>query len=355
MALTAPAVAGDTPSFVVARKGVPLLLRPGSDSFVPVRNVLELCPRRPIKTDENYEEWVESDPVRCTGPVCFVDRAARLAAAKAFEKAELDDLGRRLSYLARIDMPGPVEVLTAVLARKFVAPTDTQVGSLQMWAKAFDVVGHPNDPEALRTLWALCDGALTGTQSRVWKPFVKTVGWLPLTLAGTPGDAFRAVSSAYDTWETVRRLDPIGRDEGVVDGTVAHICERPKLLGGIAEAKVSVPFRVRDGRVTLFDTTGDWDLVLEGTVYSGGSLAARFLEPSEKKSGKSKHQAAYSRLHEAGPDSPLWVTNPSWSTGPASKLTERWVRRTARPNAPAAPAAVQREIPLHVVLAGAGG
>lgn len=351
-AIAAPAVNGTAPTFVIARGGKPLIAVPGSDRFEPPRTPHALWPRRPQKNEaEPTGQSLENSP----GPVCFVDRAARLAAIRTLSSAGLTEGAKRLAYLVRLDIPGPIEVLTAALDRKYITPPGVNPGSLAGWVKMFGHPGGATDLETLRDLWALAGGELTDPQRRLWEALAKVTGWLPVTLGGDPGDAYRAASSAADTWAVIRRIDPIGRSAGVVEGTVALLSSAPRLIGGIAEAPVSVPFRVRDGAALVVDdTNGSWEVLLDGTVYTDRGLAARFLMPLSGK-GRRRQSAGHDRIGEVDADHPLWVTNTSFLLPPASKLTGRWARRRNTPTqAPSGSGIVPRKVPMHVALAGAG-
>jgi len=348
-ALAAPAVNGAAPTFVIARGGKPLIATPGSD-FEPPRTVQALWPRRPLKDDaEPSERDLENSP----GPVCFVDRAARLATVRSLGAAGMTELAKRLSYLVRLDIPGPVEVLTAALNRKYVTPEGANPGSLAEWVKMFGLAGSGNDLETFRELWARAGGKLTKPQSLPWDALTKAADWFPVTLGGDPGDAYRSVSSAADTWEVIRRIDPIGRAAGVIDGTVSLLDQAPRLVGGIAETPVSVPFRVRDGAVLAVDDTGEsWEALLDGTVYTDRGLAARFLLPPAGR-GRRLQEKGYVRISTIDDEHPLWVTNSPFLLPPASRLTGRWARRRDT-QAPSVTGIVPREVPMHVALAGAG-
>lgn len=352
-ALAAPATAGADPTFVVARGGKPLLLAPGSGRFEPPRSAQALWPRRPEKTGGTGPS--ERDLENTPGPICFADRTARLAAARTLESAGMHDAAMRLAYLIRLDIPGPVEVLTAALNRKYVTPDGAEPGSLPGWAKMLGFAGGAGDPDTLRGLWAQAGGTTTAPQTKLWNSLARVTDWLPVTLAGDPGDAYRAAASAADTWAVIRRIDPLGRAAGVVEGTVALLAQPPRLAGGIAETVVSVPFRVRDGEVIAVDAdNGTWNVLLDGTVYTDQGLAARFLLSSSGKGGSRRHSGGYNRVAEIDADHPLWVTNSSFLLPPAAKLTGRWGQRRSAPNQPAATGIVPREVPLHVALAGAG-
>lgn len=345
-------ISTERPTFVVAERGKPVAFAPDG-SVTLVRSESDAISVLRLIGTASTPDPLADGVVKGIKSVCFADRAARLAFTRAFAGRSALSPGRRINYLARCEFPSVADVLTAALDRKFHAPTGMRVGELAEWARLVGGSKDCYDPRVLGSLWILAGGGSTDdARMGRFATFARRSAALERILsAGNPSDSFRSAVSVAELWGFLVRTDPLGRDEATLKGEVAKLTGPAKLAGGIVEIPVATPFKVRNGDVRVFDAAGrNSRAELIGTGYTEDGLVARFTAPVGT-SRRASSFAGYRALCDVSPESPLWVTDPSFDKSPSSSRG-KWTRRPKAVETPAPTA--KRDVPLYVAMAGAG-
>lgn len=285
--------------------------------------------------------------------VVFADRAALNATTKALGDSPAGRRKARVtSYLCRLPLNGQYAVLTEALARRFVAPGPA--GVLSTWRGAFHLEGVPT-PELLVSLSTCAASGETpvipDALSRLRGHGKSAAFQLSKGMSEAIG-AYRTITRHGDLWSAVEHADPLLRESYLRIGDTVAV-EPFKMLGGIVEARVSTPFKIRPGSSVLVWSDGGRGLpatMLElGFDPEAEALTARFTKPATGKRRRNGYDLLLDALGPRGKGTGevLYVTTEPFAgreaPGDSHKASGSWT----------AGRSVTRELPLFVSLAAA--
>jgi hypothetical protein len=167
--------------------------------------------------------------------------------------------------------------------------------------------------------------------------------------------AFNSVISRQEVWSAIERVDPLLREVGRLTGEVVKVSPN-RLLGGIVEASASTPFKLRPGRVAIFDDKDLGAAKLLELGYRDG-LVARFSTKHQDNSETSRTTANHLQqgvrllmsAHNHG--TAIWATAEPYLGRSSDGFAGPWA---GRHTADSGDGGVRgRDVPLYVSLAGA--
>lgn len=285
--------------------------------------------------------------------VVFADRAALNATMKALSDSPS---GRRkartIAYLCRLPLNGQHAVLTDALAQRFVAPGATR--ALSTWQEAFHLKGASTPELLMRLATHAASGESTVIPDAVSKlrGHGKDAAFHLSKATSGAIEAYKAITRHGDLWSAVEHADPILRESYLRTGDTVAV-EPFKMLGGIVEARVSTPFKIRPGSSVLVWRDGDRGLsatmVELGFDPEAEALTARFAKPATGKRRRNGYDVLFDALGSRGKGTGevLYVTTEPFAgkaaPGGGHKATGSWT----------AGRSITRELPLFVSLAAA--
>jgi hypothetical protein len=296
--------------------------------------------------------------------VVFVDRSAAQAAVRAVERSDLEgaaQLAGSVRYLSKLAGTSTAVVLADVLAAKFWCPEGSNPQRIDAWRRAFDL--KPSGPAAAldcyRHLYQLVSdrGTETATQ-RAWACRLGSDAALLQALANRQASgsirAFNSVVARQEVWSAIERVDPLMREVARLTGDVVQVSPN-RLLGGIVEAAASTPFKLRPGRVAVFDDKDLGAAKLLDLGYRDG-LVARFSTRYRERSASqvaASHLAQGVRLLMAAFEhgTNLWATTEPYVGRATDGFAGPWGGRRGVDGRSGGVAG--RDVPLYVSLAGA--
>ena len=233
-----------------------------------------------------------------TQAIVFADRRAARAAVAAVERSNVEGASRlaeAVGYLAKLPGTSTAVVLADALAAKFWCPEGSNPQHIDTWLTAFDLKASGAAAlECYRHLYQLVAdrNAETATQ-RVWASKLRSDASLLQALSNRQPSgsikAFNSVISRQEVWSAIERVDPLLREVGRLTGEVVKVSPN-RLLGGIVEASASTPFKLRPGRVAIFDDKDLGAAKLLELGYRDG-LVARFSTKHQDNSETSRTTA----------------------------------------------------------------
>jgi hypothetical protein len=285
--------------------------------------------------------------------VIFVDRAALNAAMKALaaDSPNGQRRARVIAYLCRLPLNSKYAVLTDTLAQRFVAPGPAT--SLSTWRDAFHLEGVGDFELLVRLAQRAASGetpVIPDAISRL-RSYGNSCAFSLFKGRSESIAAYKSITRHGDLWAAVEHTDPILQAHYLRSGDT--IAAMPfKMLGGLVEARVSTPFKIRPGSSVLVWKDGRG---LPATMVELGfdpeteSLTARFTTPA---TGKRRHNG-YDMLFDAlgyrghGTGETFYVTTEPFagSETPGGKHNMHGSWSAGR--------SVTRELPLFVSLAAA--
>ena len=285
--------------------------------------------------------------------VIFADRAALTATAKALS----DSPGARrkarvIAYLSRLPLNGQYAVLTDALALRFVAPAPA--ASIEGWRGFFHVERIGFTESLLRLATEAAGGETTVIPDAISR--LRTSGKsIAFHLFKGPYEqvkAFRSVTRHADLWAALLHSDQITGQAYLRSGDTV-VAEPVRMLGGIVEARVSTPFKLRPGSGVLVWRDGDRGLpatlVDLGFDAESEMLTARFSKPASGKRRRNGYDVLFDGLGARGKGNgeALYVTTQPFSgteaPGGVGNRSTSWT----------AGRSITRELPLFVSLAAA--
>lgn len=261
--------------------------------------------------------------------------------------SDAHDLRRRLDVLGSFNESVKVPVLTRALATRYWLPEDMDEANLDDWAEALDVKG-PTHAITLRSLMNLArDGIRPNGMN-----FDKEVTKLEASEREMLDSAvYSDVANdcvllerleGHDASSTgLRVLDPALLDLHMLDGQVCRV-QPLGITSKTFSAKVSSPFKLKEGSVRLTDGRAVRSSTLSHLSYGEGVLHAVFDIPNSKMTNNVREMAdnAYNGYGALYATERLFV-------GAARKLqNRRWLGGEVEP-------VKGRKVPLSVILAGA--
>jgi len=297
--------------------------------------------------------------------VVFVDRAAVRAAVRAVERSGVEGssrLAEAVGYLAKLPGTSTAVVLADALAAKFWCPDGSNPQHIDAWLRAFDLKAGVSAaaPDFYRHLYQLVSDpkAATATQ-RAWASRLRSDASLLQALSNRQPSgsikAFNSIISRQEVWSAIERIDPLLREIAALTGEVVKVGPN-RLLGGIIEASASTPFKLRPGRVAIFDDKDLGAAKLLELGYRDG-LVARFSTNYQDNSGTSRTTANQLqqgvRLLQAAHhhNTTVWATAEPYLGRSSDGFAGPWAGRR---NGEGGNGGVSgRDVPLYVSLAGA--
>ena len=300
-----------------------------------------------------------------TQAVVFIDCAAARAAVRAVERSGVEGssrLAEAVGYLAKLPGTSTAVVLADALAAKLWCPDGSNPQHIDAWLNAFHLnkSGSAAAPECHRYLYQLVSdrGAETATQ-RAWASRLRSDASLLQALSNRQPSgsikAFNSIISRQEVWSAIERIDPLLREIAALTGEVVEVGPN-RLLGGIIEASASTPFKLRPGRVAIFDDKDLGAAKLLELGYRDG-LVARFSTKYQDNSGTSRTTANHLQqgvrllmnAHHHG--TTLWATAEPYFGRSSDGFAGPWAGRS---NGEGGNGGVSgRDVPLYVSLAGA--
>jgi hypothetical protein len=297
--------------------------------------------------------------------VVFADRRAARAAVRAVERSGVEGsarLAEAVGYLAKLPGTSTAVVLADALAAKFWCPESSNPQHIDAWANAFGLSksGSAAAPECYRHLYQLVSdrSAETATQ-RAWASRLHSDASLLQALSNRQPSgsikAFNSIISRQEVWNAIERIDPLMREIATLTGEVVEV--RPnRLLGGIVEAAASTPFKLRPGRVAIFDDKDLGAAKLLELGYRDG-LVARFSTKYQDNTSTSRttvnHLQQGVRLLQAAlnHNTTVWATAEPYLGRSSDGFAGPWAGRRGGDGSNGG--VTGRDVPLYVSLAGA--
>ena len=331
------------------RSAFPGLLQDPTGMIFTARDTLMFqptgAPARPLTEDILNVEMVGINSSTVISDEGTMSRLKAFAGAGKGRDAQ--DLRRRIDVLGSFSESVKAPVLTRALASRYWLPEGLDEASLDDWAEALDVKG-PTQAITLRSLMSLARDGIRPTGMN----FDEEVKKLEATEREMLDSAvYSDVASdclllerleGHDAISAgLRVLDPALLDLHMLDGQVCRV--RP--LGVTTKtfsAKVSSPFKLKEGGVRLTDGKAVRASTLSHLSYGEGVLHAVFDIPNSKMTNNVSEMVenAYAGYGALYATEKLFV-------GSARKLqNRRWLGGEVEP-------VKGRKVPLSVILAGA--
>jgi hypothetical protein len=296
--------------------------------------------------------------------VVFVDRRAARAAVRAVERSGVEGssrLAEAVGYLAKLPGTSTAVVLADALAAKFWCPDGSNPQHIDAWLRTFDLKTGDSAaaPDFYRHLYQLVSDpkAETATQ-RAWASRLRSDASLLQALSNRQPSgsikAFNSIISRQEVWSAIERIDPLLREIAALTGEVVEVSPN-RLLGGIIEATASTPFKLRPGRVAIFDDKDLGAAKLLELGYRDG-LVARFSTKYQDNTSTSRTTANHLqqgvRLLQAAHhhNTTVWATAEPYLGRSSDGFAGPWAGRR---NGGSGSGVSGRDVPLYVSLAGA--
>ena len=303
------------------------------------------APARPLTEDILNVQMVAIDSSTVISDKGTMSRLKAFAAAGTGSDAH--DLRRRIDVLGSFTESVKAPVLTGALSSRYWLPEDMDEDSLGDWADALDVKG-PTQATTLRSLMTLARDGITplgmNFDKEVKKLESRERDMLDSAVYSDVGSDCVLLErlEGHDAIATgLRVLDPALLDFHMLDGQVSRV-QPLGVTHKTFSAKVSSPFKLKEGGVRLTDGKAVRASNLSHLSYGEGVLHAVFDIPNSKMTNNVREMVenAYNGYGALYATEKLFV-------GATSKLqNRRWLGGDVEP-------VKGRKVPLSVILAGA--
>jgi hypothetical protein len=227
--------------------------------------------------------------------VFFVDRASLIATVKLLTASKIgveNRVGRVVKYLSTQPAMSRCSVLTVTLAQKYWTPADFETDNLEAWAALLGKDATTSRYECARMLSDVVrTGELAVIPTANFRTSANIIANALLRWSGAKVEAFTALQNHSDLWEAVCGSDPLLYKRGLLVGSTARIVPMRLVDGGVVEAEVSMPFKLRPGNnITVFGSTMTKGLPVRLSALDfdneSGKLIAKIVSLQKRKKGE---------------------------------------------------------------------
>jgi len=273
----------------------------------------------------------------------FVDQAAVDQASRLLLRDGQDHAALALPYLVRQGYSSPFVCLTTALAVRWWDPFGRH-GSLHQWAKALGA-GAGDDYTLARRLYSLLASgeAVHELLDPVAQRLARAAVQPSLSSQFKAYDLARALS---EHWGAISRRDPNLAEKYLLSGEVVK-CKPLRFGGGLILGQLSVPCKLRTGKVLVYNQQG-----LEAKVdlvrfvgHDNNGNEGFFAELKVGKWGKVAETLL--RSWQAGDD---WSLTAAPMAPWASAQRAMWL--VGKKSLPGDGKRLERDVPVDVILAG---
>lgn len=267
---------------------------------------------------------------------------------------------RTLCFTEAAAVSSTMIVLSEALNRKFYAPGQAGQTGLAAWAKLLGVRIAGSDPTSgMAELLTLCWGNSATVRFErqdqdPWLTILRSEETAENACAyggsGSNATQFGAAQAIATGWDTLLRVDPLARQRCAVTGEVTRV-QIVGQKGAAFRAVASGAARTREGAsiITAADTT---DVAVNYLDVDGFSIADGGLELILSRAKKlpskfsdSSDQALFDALHRK---TEMYLSGAPYLAPAQTVGARHWSGREVKPED-----RVSRNVPLHVMLAGA--
>lgn len=287
-----------------------------------------------------------------------VDRLAQKVMVRTCERAgdAHRNLARQIEFAVRLPMSSKLIVLADALARKFWIQPTLSAKEVTDWCTAFGMI---RKVESLHWLagQVFDESGMTGKQTtyRTTMFEAEDKALEKIIERGAPAAmaSFEASNTIGEAWGAYERIDTILRYRYLVTGEVARVTPINR-VGSDVTAKLSTPFKVREGEVMVVSESDSAQLTRSAKLVALGFDDVHGLIGTFGSIGSSTRRGASDAIPtmiaaHAARESVLITGSPFLGSGNFTPSVFRWATQAGAEKADR----IERDVPLDVSLAGA--